>query len=228
MFEYEIKISSRAKKSTSIKIVDGKVIITTPRWTSRQWIEELVSQKRSWIEKHLINHQKTNSIKNFEEGEKFLYLGNEYPLEITRNHKKRVSIKLLKNSFWLSIPTSLEDNYKMDAKKSFENFYRKRAKVYLWQRTRYYANILGVKFADIRIKDTKTRWGSCSSLGNINYSWRLILTPPEVADSVVAHEVCHLVHQHHKKTFWELLYRLYPSYKDDHKWLTKNKYLLTI
>jgi predicted metal-dependent hydrolase len=228
MFEYEIKISGRARKNTSIKIVDGKVIVTTPRWTPKKWVEELVESKRQWIEKHL-TMQSANRAREYKNGEKFMYLGKEYPLEITNNHKKRMTVKLLRDSFWLSVPSSTESaKYTTEAKKVMEAFYRKRAKVYLWQRTRYYASILGVNFAEIRIKDTKTRWGSCSSLGNINYSWRLMMTPPEVADSVVAHEVCHLVHQHHRKTFWELLYRLYPSYKDDHHWLTHNKHLLNL
>jgi predicted metal-dependent hydrolase len=228
MFKYEIKVSSRARRSTSIKIVDGKVVVTTPRWTPKKWVEELVESKKEWIEKHLML-QPAKQGKKYEEGEKFLYLGRDYPLEITRSERKRPTLKLLKDSFWLSAPKGSEGAaFRSQTKKAFEAFYRKRAKVYLWQRTRYYANILGAKFADIRIKDTKTRWGSCSSLGNINYSWRLILTPPEVLDSVVAHEVCHLIHQHHKKTFWELLYRLYPSYKKDHHWLVVNKYLLHI
>jgi predicted metal-dependent hydrolase len=226
MFNYEIRVSKKARSGTTIKITDGKVIVTTPRWTPKRWVEELVESKREWIEKHLRLQPKKIS-RSFEEGEKFLYLGREYKLEITRSNKKRPSLAMLKDSFWLSVPKELEGvRYKTEVRKVFENFYRKRAKVYLWQRTRYYAGILGAKFSDIRIKDTRTRWGSCSSLGNINYSWRLIMAPEQVADSVVAHEVCHLIHQHHKKTFWELLYRLYPSYKTDHRWLVTNKHLL--
>ncbi len=80
----------------------------------------------------------------------------------------------------------------------------------------------------IRIKDQKTRWGSCSSKNNLNFSWRLIMAPERVLDYVVVHELCHLTHMNHGKEFWALVESVMPDYKDCKKWLRENEKSLTL
>ena len=99
---------------------------------------------------------------------------------------------------------------------------RKQAKEYFPQRVAYYADLLGVHPGRITIRCQKTRWGSCSSKGNLNFNCLLMLTPPEVIDSVVVHEVCHLLEMNHSKRFYEHVYRVYPEYKKHHSWLKKH------
>ena len=92
----------------------------------------------------------------------------------------------------------------------------------------YYAQLLGVTYATISIRDQKTRWGSCSSKGNLSFSWRLILAPPKVLDYVVVHELCHRKEMNHSPRFWVLVESMIPDYKTHRKWLKENGEKLTI
>ena len=82
-----------------------------------------------------------------------------------------------------------------------------------------YAAQLGVSYGRLTLRDTRSRWGSCSSEGNLMYSWRLIMAPPEVLDYVVAHEVSHLIEMNHSAQYWQVVSSIYPQYKPPRAWL---------
>lgn len=100
------------------------------------------------------------------------------------------------------------------------------AKQKAYELSHNYAKSLGVDFNKILIKDMKTRWGSCSSKGNISYNWRLVFAPINVFKYLCAHEVAHLVHPHHQPAFWKAVEMLHPTYKQDRQWLKTNSYYL--
>ena len=89
-------------------------------------------------------------------------------------------------------------------------------------RVAYFAGVVGVEYGRITIRCQKTRWGSCSSKGNLNFNCLLMLAPPEVLDSVVVHELCHLKEMNHSKAFYDEVLRAYPNYKQDHQWLKEH------
>ncbi|MCQ2417041.1 MAG: M48 family metallopeptidase [Oscillospiraceae bacterium] len=86
-------------------------------------------------------------------------------------------------------------------------------------RVKYYADKIGVTYGNITIRNQKTRWGSCSGKGNLNFNCLLMLAPEEVLDSVIIHELCHRIHPNHSKNFYELVYRHCPNYDQYDKWL---------
>ena len=90
------------------------------------------------------------------------------------------------------------------------------------ERVRFYAAKMGVKYGRITIRNQKTRWGSCSARGNLNFNCLLVLTPPEVLDSVVVHELCHLKEMNHSDKFYAEVLRVFPEYFKWHKWLKEN------
>lgn len=98
----------------------------------------------------------------------------------------------------------------------------RRAKEYIPTRVELYAELLGVSYGRISIKNQLTRWGSCSVKGNLNFNCLLMLAPNEVIDAIVAHELCHLKQMNHSKKFYEELYRLYPQYDKAQKWLKEH------
>ena len=100
--------------------------------------------------------------------------------------------------------------------------YKKRAQGIISRRVSHYAEIMGVTYGRITIRDQKSRWGSCSAEGNLNFSWRLILMPIEVMDYVVVHELAHLKEMNHSKAFWEEVEKVLPDYKEQRKWLKEN------
>lgn len=86
-------------------------------------------------------------------------------------------------------------------------------------RVEYFARVIGVTYGKITIRNQKTRWGSCSSKGNLNFNCLLMLAPPEVLDYVVVHELCHRKQMNHSKAFWAEVEKVCPDYKAAKKWL---------
>ena len=101
-----------------------------------------------------------------------------------------------------------------------------RARAYLPECVRYYTGLLGESCGSVTVRCQRTRWGSCSTKRNLNFNCLLMLTPPEVIDAVVVHEVCHLREMNHSACFYALVLRLYPDYRRWDKWLKENGKLL--
>ena len=90
------------------------------------------------------------------------------------------------------------------------------------ERVKYYAPLVGVNYGRITIRNQKTRWGSCSEQGNLNFNCLLVMMPMEVLDSVVVHELCHRKHMNHSKEFYAEVYKVFPQYDKWNKWLKEN------
>ena len=90
---------------------------------------------------------------------------------------------------------------------------------YIPGRVAYFSKQVGVNYGGITIRNQKTRWGSCSSKGNLNFNCLLMLTPPEVIDYVVVHELCHRKEMNHSKAFWDEVAKILPDYKKQVQWL---------
>ena len=96
---------------------------------------------------------------------------------------------------------------------------KKDARQLIPERVRYFSARLGISYGRIAIRAQRTRWGSCSSKGNLNFNCLLMLAPREVIDSVIVHELCHRRQLNHSPAFWKLVYEAMPDYKVWHKWL---------
>lgn len=90
------------------------------------------------------------------------------------------------------------------------------------ERVAYYAPKVGVDYGRITIRNQRSRWGSCSSKGNLNFNCLLMLTPPEVIDSVVVHELCHRKEMNHSDRFYAEVLRVFPDYRKWNQWLKEH------
>ena len=97
-----------------------------------------------------------------------------------------------------------------------------KALVYIPARVRYYAPLVGVDYGRITIRCQRSRWGSCSDKGNLNFNCLLMLLPAQVIDSVVVHELCHRKHMNHSAAFYAQVKRMFPDYDRCHRWLKEN------
>lgn len=104
---------------------------------------------------------------------------------------------------------------------SLEAFLKLAARQRLQAASERYAAQLGARFSKITLRDTRSRWGSCSHTGALSYNWRLVMAPPAVLDYVAAHEVAHLREMNHSPAFWALVARLRPDYAAERGWLKR-------
>ncbi|MGN0393128.1 MAG: M48 family metallopeptidase, partial [Bariatricus sp.] len=103
-----------------------------------------------------------------------------------------------------------------------QRLYRDKARDIFEQKVSYYARMMGVSYGRIAIRDQKTRWGSCSGEGNLNFNWRLIFAPAGVLDYVVVHELAHRKEMNHSPRFWRVVEDTMPEYRKYQKWLKEN------
>lgn len=94
-----------------------------------------------------------------------------------------------------------------------------KARKYIPERVAYFAGRMGVSYGRITIRNQKTRWGSCSSKGNLNFNCLLMLTPAKIIDYVVVHELCHRKEMNHSKAFWSEVEKVIPDYRESVRWL---------
>ena len=108
-----------------------------------------------------------------------------------------------------------------DLSESKRNVYIRKAKETITKRTSYFARLMGVSYRNITIREQKTRWGSCSANGNLNFNWKLVLMPPELLDYVVVHELAHRKEMNHSPRFWAVVEKELPDYRERREKLKK-------
>ena len=132
--------------------------------------------------------------------------------------KKRIDRFLLEKENWIRQKVKLQKENAMKRQEKREmpeaekKYYRNLAREVLGARTGYYARKMGVTYGRISIREQKTRWGSCSSAGNLNFNWKLVLMPPELLDYVVVHELAHRKEMNHSPRFWTIVEKELPDY----------------
>lgn len=226
-FVYTLKYSKR-RKTICLKIVGPHNIeITAPAKTHKIDVEKLLFSKFDWLQK------KANILRTLAEsplnkapcnGQPILFLGEQHLLQIINHSTLEYSVKQKENNIIISLPG--HPNVKYDCTTLLEHWYKKTATKILIEKTRDWSSKLGVNPTKINIKDQKTRWGSCSSLGTINYNWRLIMAPLAIIDYLVIHELAHLIVPNHSSEFWQVVNRYCPDFKDRRNWLKVNGPLL--
>ena len=224
-FIAEVKRTSRSK-SASIKVEDGTVIVIVPHDLNNERISKLLSDKEHWIKDKLKIHRGTNPVssKQYVSGENFTYLGRNYRLKV--NIGLYQPIKLSNGRFTITLLRG-SDNPEM-VKDSLTSWYKQHAEAKLMDKTKRYAQRLGVSCKSIGIKSYKSRWGSCTVDGEIDFNWKIIIAPNSIVDYVVVHELCHLIHHDHSPKFWREVERVIPNYAECRLWLKENSNLLEV
>jgi predicted metal-dependent hydrolase len=174
-----------------------------------------VESHQDWV---LDNLSKIPELKQFQNNDTISIFGKDYRIEHT---DIRGNTRLDKKNKILYVSGGIEFLHRR-----VKDFIKKLALEEFTARSIDVADKIGKTIHNVCIKDTKSRWASCSSLNNINYSWRLALAPEYVIRYIVAHEVSHLKHQDHSAYFWALVEFLEEDAHKGRDWLTHNGHLL--
>jgi hypothetical protein len=173
-----------------------------------------------WIEKKkkFILIFKINKLNAFINNE-YLFLGEIFKLRVVPCSTK------LEHIFWKNL--YIERHIDSDIKEIVENFYISEAKKYFTKRLQHFAQKNDFVFSRLKIRNTKTRWGSCSPDNNICLTWKLMHAPADIVDYVIVHELVHTKIKNHSDKFWDKLSTILPNYKNDKNWLRDNADLIT-
>ncbi len=219
-FVAEIVRSSR-RKTAAIKIKKGKVFVIVPECLTMAAIESLVDKKHRWIKEKLAIQNEIMDIKpkEFISGESFSYLGKNHPLKIESGLYP--VIKLHQDELVVSVRDKTVDNSQAIKQLLFK-WYKQQAESELRDKTERYSSIIGVNPSSVTIKPFKSRWGSCSIAGGIQYNWKIIIAPDRIVNYVVIHELCHILHHNHSPAFWKEVEKYCHDYRDCSAWLKIN------
>lgn len=201
-----LRRSARAKRiSLRISQLDGRVTLTLPKRLAEREALDFARSKEGWIRKHL----------DARGADLQVLPGVEVPvagqmLKVARGAGRRVQI----GADIIAVPGP-EERVGVRLASHLKLVARDR----LAAASDAYAAQLGLGYSRLTLRDTRSRWGSCTSDGALMFSWRLIMTPPEVLNYVAAHEVAHLAQMNHSPAFWAEVTRLYGDYDPPRRWL---------
>lgn len=227
--ELDYAITYKKRKTLGIYIdIYGNVELRVPRETSEEQVSQLLVGKWRWIiEKRKEMKEKSAGYKEkvYDHGEEFLYLGSLYPIIIYEGIEiKKDYVTFENESLNIYVKTHEEDRIK----KALKRFYQQQCKMLVDKRIQKYQKYFKVKPRGIKISSNKKTWGTCDSKRQLTFNWKLAMAPVESIDYVVVHEMCHMVHLNHERSFWRLLGKLLPDYKERQNWLSTSSWKMTI
>jgi predicted metal-dependent hydrolase len=216
----EVVRTNRLRTAT-IKVVGTKVVVLVPKLLSDARIKELLVKKSTWIKKKLIDHTQIPIPKprEYVNGESLQYLGKNYRLKIINGAD--VGVKLNRGYIQVTTKTSAKATDKI-IREQLINWYMDLAIDHFKEKTLKYTKLLDVLPRSISVRDYKSRWGSCSSKGDISFNWRVILAPQHIGDYVIVHELSHMIQHNHSPKFWKLVESILPNHQDCREWLKVN------
>lgn len=211
------------RKSFGLELTPGgRLIVRAPKFATDAQIRAIVTQKASWIAKaraRLASQYPNLKPKTFTPGETFWYLGEQYHLRLTNRQHPLLD---LDGAFHLA------RHAQHQAKQVFISWYREETRQITRGLIESYTKHYGVKVNGVRITSARTRWGSCSGKGNLNFTYRLCMAPLSVVEYVVVHELAHLKVANHGKAFWAEVAGIYADYQKPRAWLKQHGPILTL
>ena len=207
-----VRLNPRARRFiVQVNPSTGEVTVVAPSQRALDRAIEFARGEEAWIARRLAEVPK---IVRLEAGSSVPYLGRDHVIREGRGGRSPV---------WIEEGDVIRVSGRPEhAPRRLLDFFKREAKRELELRTREYASRIGSSARKISVRDTASRWGSCSVTRSISYSWRLILAPTFVRDYVVAHEVAHLRELNHGPKFWRLVHMLVGDVKRPQSWLRKN------
>jgi predicted metal-dependent hydrolase len=197
---------SRQAKRLSLRIssLDGRITITGPHFVPESTFQNFLDSKTEWI---LANHKHIERV-IINDGATVPVLGKLHVIKTT--NMRKISV--------------VDDQILVPRRSSsigaqVKGLLKSLARDHLAQASDHYAQRLGHSYQGLRLRDTRSRWGSCSSDGHLMYSWRLVMAPRDVLNYVAAHEVAHLDEMNHSKSFWAVVHDIYGDYEQPRNWL---------
>ena len=218
---YALKRSHRRTLALRVS-PDGSVTVNAPRFALGLFIDRFVRQQAEWIAAQLRRFaeiSRRHPRKQFISGELFWVDGAEVSLCVAGNDRSAEAVcELVDGQLKVTLNLSSESSDEA-VKTALKQWYWKQTETRVAQAVKRYAPLLHVSPRNIRVANQNSRWGSCSSRGDLRFNWRLSMAPPAVLEGVVVHELAHLRVHDHSPRFWSTVASAVPDYKERRAWL---------
>ena len=223
LFGLRVEVLRSKRKTSVLYIVGDELQIRVPNRVRDRKIVEILETKERWIRNKVIQlqNQRITNKREFISGESFSLFGRNLYLKVLEGGK--VGTQLIDDYLITTVRTSeIGDLRKSRIKTYLEKWYIHEAYQKLEEKVMRYSKIIRVSPRAIKVRNYKTRWGSCDNKGRLTFNFHLIKAPHEIVDYVVIHELCHMIQPNHSKFFWNEVARFDPSFKNHKKWLKLN------
>ncbi len=227
-------IRSRRRSIAASLLSDGTLAVKAPVLIPEFIIRQFLRSKEDWIIDRIVKRRKsglkqliptigtlsnTSETVNFFDQKIRVVVSDSDLAKSTRLYK-------VKDSFQIILPPGLPAHKReKEIQKVLHDWYRKYSKDELVKRIQKYADITGLTYNKVTVKDVTSHWGSCSAEKNLNFNYRLGMLPVELADYVIVHELCHTVEMNHSQRFWDVVEKFVPDYKARRKELKTYQFL---
>jgi len=188
---------------------EGNLVIKSPK-ASQYDIEQLLLKKSNWIKrsrKKLL--QKKGKALNFSQKAELYYRGESYPLRLIEQTKKGTTLTFNREIFLLYYHQYDEILFQ----KHVDNFYKEEAKQFIPSLVEKWSEKMALSPTDIRFRKTKRQWGSCSGKNVLSFNTMMMKLPQDVIQYIIVHELAHIKHKHHQRSFWKLVEIYMPDYR---------------
>jgi predicted metal-dependent hydrolase len=218
---YEVVRSRRGTADIVIER-DGRLLVRAPESVSDERIESIVEAKRYWIYRNLAEWRDLNAtrvLREYRNGEGFLYLGRSYRLLLVADQDEPLQ---LKNGRFCLRRELAERGALRAARAAFRSYYVFRGREKVRERVSYYAPKVGALVRKVDVRELGNRWASYSPTGNLAFHWKCLMAPTTIIDYIVVHELCHFHHLDHTDAFWNEVDKVMPDYRERKEWLRTN------
>lgn len=217
----QVEVLYRKRRSIEISLKSSNHLrVLAPKGMNQGEIMQFLKKKEAWIADGIQRWKEIESIQcSFQAGAVLPYLGSELKISlqsVSSSMQHRVSMvgdKLL-------VETSNADPQVVQG--LIKAWYIHQANHFIPQRVKEYEKLFPMAPIGVKIRDQKSRWGSCTGKNLLNFNWRLMMTPIDVLDYVVVHELCHMKDKNHQRGFWEQVKGIIPDYQEKIRWLRSN------
>ncbi len=214
----------RSRRTTADIIIerDGKILVRAPEWVDDEKVSDIVKSKHYWIYQSLAEWRDLNATKvlrEYKNGEGFLYLGRSYRLTLVSNQKEALLLKNGRFSLRRDLVASGNETIVQNA---FRDFYIAKGMERIKKRVSYFAPKVGVSVEEIDVRDLNWKWANCAPTGKLSFHWKCMMAPQSIIDYIIVHELCHRHHLDHTDAFWNEVDKVMPNYRERKEWLRQH------
>ncbi|HCM46810.1 MAG TPA: M48 family peptidase [Colwellia sp.] len=242
MLKYQL-IRSKCRKTLGLQVKYGYVIVRAPYYVTTKFIDTFIEEKSVWLLKKLVEQRKKIDFCDFTQDSSLLYLGEHLMLNICLAKKSNVFIdnnlatEVDSLSLYTPVPRQLNvvisERVSLRSteplvrakrvKKLLENHFKQQAEKLIVERLEMLSGQTLLIPKKVNVRQYSARWGSCNNRGELSFNYLLMMAPIFVIDYVIIHELCHLKHLNHSKSFWQLVKEYSPEYQAAKEWLNTHQ-----